>query len=112
MGHLQGRNGHVMEYLQTMPGTTVEIGTDGITFTEPFRMCKRCGFRPVTRGHGARYCDLCRSNDKHRNNSRRKSEMVVSVDSEGTKNPFTGSMDLFTLSYGREDGTSDSILTS
>jgi hypothetical protein len=76
-----------------------------------YPVCKRCEFRPVTRGYGATLCDLCRSNDKHRHNSRKKSEIVVSVDSEGSKDAF-GQMQLFTLSYGREDGSSGSILTS
>jgi hypothetical protein len=82
-----------------------------LDISEPdYPVCKRCQYRPVTGGHGAKYCEQCRKNDKHRNNSHKKAEIVVSVDSEGVKN-FYGGMDLFTLSYGREDGTSDSILT-
>lgn len=71
-------------------------------------LCKRCGFRP--RQGKSPYCDLCRANDPHRHNSRKKWEIITSIDSEGTQHD--NGMDLFTLSYGREDGSSDSILTT
>lgn len=76
------------------------------------RMCQRCQFRPITgKGNQSKYCDLCRVNDPHRHGTRRKSEIIISVDSEGTQN-ILGGMELFTLSYGREDGSSGSIETS
>lgn len=76
------------------------------------KMCKRCGYRPVTNPHhNAKFCEQCKLNDPHRHNSRIKEEIIVSVDSEGTQLD-NGLMDLFTLSYGREDGSSDSILTN
>lgn len=56
-------------------------------------------------------CKSCSSHDQHRHRSRkakRPQPMFVSVDGEGQQGP-DGIMHLVTFSYGREDGTSDSI---
>lgn len=71
-------------------------------------LCKRCGFR--TRDGKSPYCALCRAADPHRNHSRKKSEIIICVDCEGSQRDNI--MSLLTMSYGREDGTSDSIATN
>jgi hypothetical protein len=57
-------------------------------------------------------CDYCRASDPHRNGSRRERlpEMFVSVDSETEWCPEEGRQRIVTLSYGREDGTSESFV--
>ena len=72
------------------------------------KLCKRCGTRAVTGKSGAaKYCDLCRGLDPHRNNHRRKTEIIVHVDLESD-----GNGTILTASYGREDGSSGSLITS
>lgn len=69
--------------------------------------CAACHQAPVTAGHGAKYCDPCRKSDRHRHRGRRKGQMFVVVDCEGRQD--ADRMNLWTASFGREDGTSASI---
>lgn len=74
------------------------------------KTCAACHQNPVTAGHGARYCDACRKNDRHRHRTRRKDQIFTVIDCEGVQ---TGNrMDLWTISYGREDGSSGSYISS
>ena len=56
-----------------------------------------------------KYCVKCAQADKHNNRSRRDRvpEMFVSIDTEGKE--IDGIMRCISVSYGREDGVSDSI---
>lgn len=69
--------------------------------------CIRC-LRPLT-GRQKKYCTRCKDADKNNNRSRRDkvAEMFVSVDTEGKE--IDGIMRCISVSYGREDGVSDSI---
>jgi hypothetical protein len=80
-----------------------------MTLSEP-RMCELCGFRPATSGNRARYCELCQKADKHRHINRVKKQIITCVDCEGAEDP-DGNMHLLTVSYGREDGSRESIHT-
>jgi hypothetical protein len=71
--------------------------------------CARCKVRPVTAGHGARYCEPCRAADPHRNGKRDQKQIIVMVDCEGKQDQH--GMHLWTASFGREDGTSGSVTT-
>jgi len=68
--------------------------------------CKLCT-RPLV-GKQSRYCSRCAAGDKHNNRSRRDKipEMFVSVDTEGKE--IDGIMRTISVSYGREDGVSNS----
>lgn len=69
------------------------------------KACIKCD-RPLT-GAQRKYCTLCKANDPHRHTTRKKAEIIVSVDGEGTQ---TGEdMRMVTMSYGREDGTSNTL---
>lgn len=73
------------------------------------RLCA-CG-REVTNPHrNAKKCDLCKGADPHRHSARknRVKEMAVSIDLEGSHDK-DGIMRIRSASFGREDGTSDSL---
>lgn len=65
-----------------------------------------CG-RPLT-GRQKTHCTMCRNQDKHRNSSRSKPEIIVSVDLEGRQDK-NDIMHIVSASYGREDGTCQSL---
>jgi hypothetical protein len=69
--------------------------------------CIKC-VRPLI-GRQDKYCTRCINVDKNNNRSRRdkRSEMFVSIDTEGVE--IFGIMRTVSVSYGREDGTSDSL---
>jgi hypothetical protein len=72
--------------------------------------CRTCG-SPITTARAKR-CDKCRELHPDRHTGRRKPQMFVSIDGEGSQNdPVTGvkgeRMRLITLSFGREDGSSE-----
>lgn len=71
------------------------------------KKCIKC-LRPLI-GRQAKYCTTCINMDKNNNRSRRdkREEMFVSVDTEGVE--INGIMRTVSVSYGREDGTSDSL---
>lgn len=75
--------------------------------------CKACGRKFTATDSRRKYCDQCRKADKHRNRTRRKPYMFVSVDGEALQKVRTdynaGSMRLGSLSYGREDGSSGTL---
>lgn len=64
-----------------------------------------CG-RSIT-GRQRTRCQLCARADPHRHKTRKKRQIIVSVDCEGHQTP-DGHMRLISVSYGREDGTSNS----
>lgn len=77
------------------------------------RLCRNCEFREVekpAKGRTPLYCEYCRKADKsrHRGRAKRRLEMIVCVDTEGRNDAF-GIMRMTTLSYAREDGTSDTF---
>lgn len=69
--------------------------------------CIKC-LRPLI-GRQKKYCTTCINADKNNNRSRRdkREEMFVSIDTEGVE--IDGIMRTVSVSYGREDGTSDSL---
>lgn len=69
--------------------------------------CVKCA-RPLI-GRQSKYCTRCVNADKNNNRSRRDKvpEMFVSIDTEGKE--IDGIMRCISVSYGREDGISDSI---
>lgn len=70
-----------------------------------------CG-RPVESTHNrATKCNLCKAADpyRHRGRVEKKFEIAVAVDTEGHQDP-DGIMHFITASYGREDGTSDTLM--
>lgn len=69
--------------------------------------CIKC-LRPLI-GRQSKYCTRCINADRSNNRSRRdkREEMFVSVDTEGVE--IGGIMRTVSVSYGREDGTSDSL---
>lgn len=71
------------------------------------KACIKCT-RPLI-GKQSKYCTTCINLDKNNNRSRRdkRAEMFVSIDTEGV--PIDGIMRTVSVSYGREDGTSDSL---
>lgn len=79
-----------------------EIGT-----ADRARLCGKCKNRPATGGNKATLCSVCRSADRHRNHSRDSRTIIVHADSEGD-----GKGNILCGSYGREDGTSDTLFTS
>lgn len=82
-------------------------------------LCERCHKNPIeSNSNLAKYCNACKSTDPYYNTgrkttiadgrkSRARPEMIVHVDSEGD-----GNGGIISASYGREDGSSDSIITS
>lgn len=71
------------------------------------KTCIRC-YRPLI-GRQSKYCSRCINADKNNHRSRRdkRPEMFVSIDTEGKE--IDGVMRCVSVSYGREDGVSDSI---
>jgi hypothetical protein len=71
------------------------------------KTCIKC-LRPLI-GRQSKYCTTCINGDKNNNRSRRdkREEMFVSIDTEGRE--IDGIMRTISVSYGREDGTSDSL---
>jgi hypothetical protein len=71
------------------------------------KQCIKC-LRPLI-GRQSKYCTTCINADKNNNRSRRdkREEMFVSIDTEGVE--IDGIMRTVSVSYGREDGTSDSL---
>ena len=71
-----------------------------------------CGREYARKGRRNR-CQYCSAADPHRNGHRgtKRPEMFVSVDSETEWCEAEGRQRLTTLSYGREDGTSESLIT-
>jgi hypothetical protein len=69
--------------------------------------CIKC-LRPLI-GRQSKYCTHCINADRNNNRSRRdkREEMFCSVDTEGVE--IDGIMRTVSVSYGREDGTSDSL---
>lgn len=69
--------------------------------------CMLCT-RPLV-GRQTKYCTRCINADKNNNRSRRNKlpEMFVSIDTEGVE--IDGIMRTISVSYGREDGRSDSL---
>lgn len=70
--------------------------------------CK-CG-RALT-GRQKTRCTMCGRHDKHRNGHRVKPQIIVSVDLEGMQDDEE-IMHIVSASYGREDGSSDSLSCS
>jgi hypothetical protein len=71
-------------------------------------ICVECGHREAIKGkngHGT-LCGPCKKNDPHRHRSRKLPEIICKVDCEGHDGQ------LISMSYGREDGTSNSIWTN
>lgn len=81
-------------------------------------LCKACGFRPVrdgnAKGRRPTLCELCRKNDKHRNRARTMANpwILVGVDCESGHFDIGGETvnRMVTMSLGRTDGTSASIM--
>lgn len=69
--------------------------------------CIKC-LRPLI-GRQTKYCTKCINDDKSNNRSRRdkREEMFVSIDTEGVE--INGIMRTVSVSFGREDGSSDSL---
>lgn len=69
--------------------------------------CIKC-LRPLI-GRQTKYCTRCINMDKnsHRSRSDKIAEMFVSIDTEGVE--IDGIMRTVSVSYGREDGSSDSL---
>lgn len=79
-----------------------------IIVTSP--MCKICGKNSVSgKSNRATKCDACRKADPYRNgiNGRAMPEIIVQVDTEGD-----GKGNITSASFGREDGTSGSIISN
>jgi hypothetical protein len=70
------------------------------------KTCQRCKNQPVTGGNKASLCNECRIADKNRNHARDHKTMIVHVDTEGD-----GKGNILCGSFGREDGTSDTLFT-
>lgn len=71
------------------------------------KQCLKC-LRPLI-GRQSKYCTRCINMDKNNNRSRRdkREEMFVSIDTEGVE--INDIMRCVSVSYGREDGTSNSL---
>lgn len=76
---------------------------------EPNGLECKCG-RPLT-GRQKSTCTGCRKVDPHRNSARVKPQIIVSVDCEGVQDEFE-IMHLVSVSYGREDGSSNSLVAT
>jgi len=86
--------------------TTTKSYTSGNSTEKSFsRKCQRCD-TPLPR-NAKKFCVACRD----KNAARKLPEMFVGVDCESRVMP-DGIQRMFTFSFGREDGTSESIVTN
>jgi hypothetical protein len=80
-----------------------------ITVCTEGKPCKKCGKPVESTGNKALYCNQCKATDKTLHygiRDRSLEEIIVHVDTEGD-----GKGNIVSASYGREDGTSGSIIT-
>lgn len=74
------------------------------------KLCAKCGTEFTPKSNRGRYCPACYDPNRHNTRKTRATpEMFVQVDCEGRQDGDT--MQLWTVSYGREDGSSASLVT-
>lgn len=91
------------------PTVSEAIGNTRFAIQRP--VCSVCGINePTGTGNAAAKCDECRAADPNRHRNRKpraKKQIGVQVDTEGD-----GKGNITSASFGREDGTSGSIITN
>lgn len=101
---------HAGRIFSNLPELTAEEIENFTVTVVPCPPCQQCGGKIDNGNPHALYCNACRKADPHYHRGRKSRalpEMIVHVDTEGD-----GKGNILCASYGREDGSSDTIHTS